>query len=160
VTLSKVTTYLTDHLVRLQSGREQHAPVTVQCKAKMCMFVAAAGKSLVHLDGPETGEDRLKERLIWTGERNAYGNLKEHMFDQADPGDEMAMPGPTVGADRWKSLFKEGDDATFPQTVPFEAAPPAEAPFSRVEPQQMRLAKNAATRGVGAELPMPATAER
>jgi hypothetical protein len=159
-TLERVTTYLTDHLVRLQAGREQRAPVPVKCEAKGCLFVAAAGRSLVHLDGPETGEDRLKERLVWSGEGNAYGNMSDRMFDQGVPGDEMAMPGPTVGAERWKSLYKEGEDARFLPTVKFEAAPSAEA-FSRVEPPQMRPVVNSLKEfGAGPNVPMPTGGER
>ncbi|MGH9675507.1 MAG: serine/threonine-protein kinase, partial [Candidatus Acidiferrum sp.] len=86
-TLNKVTTYLTQHLLRLQAGGEGRGMLPLQCDARGCLFVAAASKSLVHLDGPETSVDRLKDHLIWTGERNAYGNLKDRMFDQLAPGD-------------------------------------------------------------------------
>ncbi len=152
-TLGKVTTYLTGHLVRLQAGKEQRGPVPVQCVAKGCLFVAAASRSLVHLDGPETSEDRLKERLDWTGDGNAYGNLKDRMFDQ-QPDDEMAMPGPTVGAERWKSLFKEEGNSLFLQAIQFREPPPAEASFARVVSTQMRPL---ALKEVGADLgaPMP-----
>jgi hypothetical protein len=159
-TLEKVTTYLTDHLVRLQAGREQRAPVPVKCEAKACLFVAAQGRSLVHLDGPETSEDRLRERLVWTGDGNAYGNLRDRMFDQGVPGNEMEMPGPIVGAERWKSLFKEEGNAIFLPNVRFAAAPAVEA-FSRVEPPQMRpVATSLKELGAGPNVPMPATGER
>jgi hypothetical protein len=154
-TLGKVTAYLTQHLVRLQAGREQRGPVPVECEARECIFVAASDKSLVHLDGPETGEDRLRERLTWTGEGNVYGNLKDRMFDQMVPGDEMAMSGPTLGAERWKSLFKEDGNSQFLPAVQFDAAPPAEGSFFRVKREQMRPR---VLKEVGAEVsvPMPA----
>jgi serine/threonine protein kinase len=161
VTFGKVTAYLTAHLVHLQAGREQRAPVPVQFEAKACLFVAATGQSLVHLDGPETGEDRLKERLVWSGEGNAYGNLKDKMFDQLEPGDEMKMAGPTVGQERWKILFKEDGSAKFLPTIQFAAAPAAESPFSRVEPPQMRpVASSLKEVGAGPNVPMPASSER
>jgi hypothetical protein len=157
-TLGKVTAYLTDHLVRLQAGKEHRMPVPVHCDAKSCVFVAAAGRALVHLDGPETNEDRLKDRLSWTGEGNAFGNLKDRMFDQVMPGsDEMTMSGPTVGAERWKSLFREDGNSQFLPGVQFaEAAPDGQ--FSRVKSPQMRLVS---PKEVGAELavPMPADDE-
>jgi hypothetical protein len=160
-TLGKVTTYLTDHLVRLQVGREQRPPVPVQCEAKSCLFVAANNKSLVRLDGPETTEDHLRERLVWSGEGNAYGNMKDKMFDQVVPGDEMTMPGPTLGAERWKSLFKEDGNARFLQMVQFAAAPGVDASFSRVEAPQMRPVLNALKEvGAGPNVPMSPTAER
>jgi hypothetical protein len=125
------------------------------------LFVAAAGRALVHLDGPETGEERLKDRLLWVGEGNTYGNLKERMFDQAVPGDEMAMAGPTVSAERWKRIFKEDANPNFVQTVQFAAAPSPESSFARVEPQQMRPIKGS-LKEVGAvpNLPIPASLER
>jgi hypothetical protein len=160
-TLSKVTAYLTNHLLRLRAGREPRTPVPVECEAKGCLFVAAAGRSLVHLDGPETAEDRLRERLIWIGEGNAYGNLKERMFDQLVPGDEMTMAGPTLGEKGWRRLFKEDGPTKFLSTVQFASAPSPESSFSRVEPPQMRpLANDLKEVGAGPKVPGSAAFER
>jgi hypothetical protein len=82
------------------------------------------------------------------------------MFDQVVPGDEMAMSGPTLGAERWKSLYKEGDDAKFLRTVEFEAAPSIDG-FSRVEPPQMRPVLSSLKEfGAGSKVPMPAGSDR
>jgi hypothetical protein len=157
-TLAKVTAYLTDNLVRLQASKDQRMPVPVHCDARACLFVAAAGRALVHLDGPETREDQLHDRLTWTGEGNAFGNLKDRMFDQVEPGDEMKMAGPTVGAERWRSLFKEDDNSHFLPVVHFAESAP-EAPFARVKSPQMRPRT---LKEVGADLavPMPADDDR
>jgi hypothetical protein len=98
---------------------------------------------------------------MWSGEGNAYGNLKDRMFDQVAPGDEMAMPGTTVGAERWRSLFKEDGDSRFLPSVKFEGAPGADGPFYRVEPPQMRPLSNELKEvGAGPNVPMPISGDR
>jgi hypothetical protein len=78
------------------------------------------------------------------------------MFDQVAPGDEMAMPGTTVSADRWRSLFKEDSDSKFLPLIQFEAAPGAEGPFYRVEPPQMLPVSSSLKEiGAGPNVPMP-----
>jgi serine/threonine protein kinase len=155
---SNVWTYLRDHLVRLQSDKEQRGLIPVQCEARDCLFVAAAGKSLVHLDGAEMGEERIRERLSWTGEGNTYASLKDRMFDQGTSGEEMSMSGTTMGADRWKSLFKE--DGRYLPLVQFAGAPGLERPFYLVEPPQMRpVAPSLKEIGTGPNVPMPVSSD-
>jgi serine/threonine protein kinase len=159
-TLGRVTTYLTDYLVNLKTGREQRPPIPVQFEARDCLFFAAAGRSLVHLEGPETSEDRLRERLLWSGDGNAYGNLRDRMFDQAVPSDEMAMPGPVVNEKSWRRLFKEDSNARFLPTIQFASPPSPEFGFSRVEPPHLRpVASSLKEVGAGKDIPMPAAAE-
>ena len=54
-TLSRVTAYLGGNLVRLHVGRDLKGLVPLLFKATDCLFVAAAGKSLVQLDGGDGG---------------------------------------------------------------------------------------------------------
>src|SRR5207253_1920670 len=82
-----------------------------ECQATGCLFVAAAQRSLLHVEGAAEPAEKLKDRLRWKGDHNAYANLKDRMLDQRPPGD--AAPPPAVGGGEWAAFAAE-EDAAFP----------------------------------------------
>jgi serine/threonine protein kinase len=152
--LNRVTTYLTSHLVRLQGGKELKGLVPVQLNPDGCLFVAAADRALLHLDGPETVEEELfKKKFLWTAGKgvNVFGNFND-MLDQQPGGGEM--PRPSVGWEKWRTLTN--DSAARALRIKATNLPPAEGPFSRITPSQFKpIEPSGSGADVGA-LPRPA----
>jgi serine/threonine protein kinase len=135
--LEHVTAYLGEHLVHLDAGKDLRGLVPLKVTASNCLFVARGdggaareGSSLLHLDGPEANEERVKALLPWDGEHNAYANFT-HVFEQRSPSEER--PTPPYGADRWKdltgerkSLFLRGPRQLLPD-LPANEPPPQQA---------------------------------
>ena len=68
VKLSHVTSYLTNHLVRLRAGKDDKTYLPVRFNpVHDCLFLAAGNKSLVHFDGTGNSEElkMLFNRLGW-----------------------------------------------------------------------------------------------
>src|SRR5262249_37896801 len=61
VTLAHVTAYTAAHLVHLKAGKDLKGLIPVNVQASSCLFLAAGLKALVHLDGPDTSEERMRE---------------------------------------------------------------------------------------------------
>jgi hypothetical protein len=110
VKLSRLTAYLGGYLVRLKAGRDLKSLIPVHCKGIAdCLFVAANKKTtLIHLDGPNSTEDRMKAIVLWDGgSHNAYSDF-DSMLDQ-QPEDPAAMSDPPYGQDKWKTFTGEPD---------------------------------------------------
>ncbi len=84
--------------------------------------MAAQGKALVHLDGPEANEAKLKELFSWKGEHNAYSNF-EQMLDQEPPPGMMA--GKSYTQKEWENFTGEKDGLF--KRVSFPSRPSASA---------------------------------
>jgi len=145
-TLSHTTAYLSGYLVRLKAGKDLKAMVPVRFTADRSLFVASAGQAFIHLDGPDTNEEKLKEKLIWTGEQNAFAGYNNEMIDHR-PASEDARP-LTMMQDRWKLFAGDAGSSKFYPRVKF-TAPPGDTPFARLTPGQL---KPADLNGVGADV--------
>jgi serine/threonine protein kinase len=138
IQLSRVTAYLGGHLLRLHA-RDVKALMPVKFSpVSNCLFVSAAPtnfpNSLIHVDGPEVSDDRLKTLLTWEGQHNAYTEFTQLLDQQPDGG---AMPAMPYGSVRWKEFTGE-TGAAFDR-VRFRDRPAADAPLSRVTPARFKL---------------------
>jgi hypothetical protein len=132
--LRHVTAYLGGSLVRFHA-RDTRALVPAQFKpVSDCLFVSAGGKALVHLDGAEASDDRLKALLGWEGSHNAYSKFPQLLDQQPDGGVMPAMP---YTGDRWKEFTREYDAAF--DRVKLDNAPAADASLASVAPARFRV---------------------
>jgi serine/threonine protein kinase len=134
VTLQHVTTYLTDHLVRL-AATNARGLVPVQIWSEDCLFASAGDKPFMHLEGIDAGETPMNRLFSWEqGKHNAYSKS----MPMLDPKPRMDdMPVPPYGQDKWKSFTGE-TDALF-TSIRF-TAPPADSSLASVSPGAFRLA--------------------
>ena len=154
ITLEQVTTYLTDYLVWLRASPEEGKPmkglVPTQFKsATSCLFLSAAGKSLVHLDGVDT-EEQMKRLFKWEdGRHNVYGNFTPALLDQQpSAGEGLAMPPLPYGRTQWENFTQE-QDARF-ERVRLSALP--DAPLAKLLPADFKAKPETNLQGYGAEL--------
>jgi hypothetical protein len=151
--LSKVTTFLTDYLVRLQALTPGKDSVVIQVNpATGCLFASAEGKSLVHLEGVDLGTEQMKSLFSWDGGRQNVYSKFQPMLDQAPQGDEL--PAPPMDQQRWKQFTGEMD-AVFP-FPPVKFAEPPESPLStslvRATPNQFRVASDGMLTACGVDI--------
>jgi serine/threonine protein kinase len=152
VRLQQVTAYLLQHLVRIYAAQDLKNAVPVQVESKNCLFQATGGKSLVHLEGPDPGEDRMRSLVQWKPEHNAYG--VESLVDNQPPNDEM--PGRPVSAKEWQKLAGELNSRFSPQ-MPILQLLRTDLPLTQALPQNFRL-RSDLPQGFGAvadALPLP-----
>jgi serine/threonine protein kinase len=139
ITLTRVTTYLTGHLLWLrataaeQTARNSRGLVQTQItSATDCLFAAAAGRSLIHLDGI----DQPEAYFIWTENRNnLFSNFKAGFLDQQAPKDEI-MPPPPYDKSKWESVTSPVKPLYL--SVRFASAS-LESPFTSVTPSDFRV---------------------
>jgi hypothetical protein len=154
-TLANVTAYQTGHLIRMNCGKDVNNLPPLRCNTASCLFVAAAGHSLIHLEGTDTSEDRLKDKVQWSTDDNGnvYAGFNDGVLDQRPHGE--GMPQPAIMSDKWKTFTGEMT-IKVQRTVKFAASPPAGGPFTRVAPSHF---KTIDLTGYGADagtLPKPA----
>jgi hypothetical protein len=154
-TLTNVTAYQTGHFIRMNCGKDVKNLPPLRCTTSSGLFVAAAGHSLIHLEGPETNEDRLKDKVDWkAGDNgNVYAGFNDGMLDQRPHGEEMAPP--AIVSDKWKTFTGEMT-IKVPRTVKFASPPSPEGPFTRISPSHFKPIE---LTGYGADvtsLPKPA----
>src|SRR5262249_40656012 len=150
--LRQATAYLAGSLVRLRAIRDFKSVTPLRVESANCVFQSAGNKSLVHLDGPNPGEELMKSLVAWSAESNWYGGF-ENLLDNQTNGETMAAP--SVGRIAWSRRQGETDSQILQMAV--LTALPAE-PLTLALPEQFRL--NAAVpTGRGAvidSLPRPA----
>jgi serine/threonine protein kinase len=151
IRLSRSTTYLTEPLlVEFSTSKSGRGLAAIAVDSSGCLFVSAAGKPLVRLDGPE-GEMPMKKLLAWTGSMNAYAGF-DKIFDA--PGGDGAMA-TALYADDWKRFTESGNDTRFLGTL-FVPEAGSERIFSKVLPQDFRLKSEVSVYGaVIDQLPRP-----
>jgi hypothetical protein len=138
LTLSHVTTYLTGHLLWLratsaeQSAKNSKGLVQTQiASATDCLFAAAAGRSLIHLDGV----DQPEPYFAWTENRgNLFSNFNRFL-DQQAPNDEI-MPRQPYDRSRWESFTSPVNPRY--DRVRFAAALSVDSPLTNVSPTDFR----------------------
>lgn len=161
VSLRKVTTYLTDHLLWLRSGREDGrlgrlVPTRV-IGPERCLFVSADGRSLVHFDGTDRleSDDQIRRLFEWgDGRNNAYSNFAQLIDQQPREPESMGML--PYDKDRWQGFAAEYDGRY--ETARFVARP-AEGQLARVVPGDLKVRSDSELAGYGADtdrLPLPA----
>jgi hypothetical protein len=149
VRLTRLTAYLGGHLVHLHAGKDMKTLVPVNC--------AAVRVTLVHLDGPETSDEKMKTQVVWSGSRNTYSNYPA-MLDQQQTDSEMSMPLAKFTQEKWKTFTGE-NDAAFTR-VRFTDPPLVES-LGRAVPGNFKLLQSEGPRS-GADvglLPKPAPEE-
>jgi hypothetical protein len=157
VKLAKVTAYLTEHLVLLRAGPNSRGLVPTRIGDRRlptvdCLFAAAEGKSLVHLDGLNNDMMQMRRLFSWEGRHNAYSGFTQ-VLDQQPKGDDMA-PAP-YDQSRWLSFAHEREQVFLPTKVKFEVPPAAEeAALARVLPVHFKLRADTdpALQTIGADL--------
>jgi len=156
-TLGHTTAYLSGYALRLKAGKDLKALVPVAFTAGQSLFVAAAGQAFIHLDGPDTNEEKLKEKLIWTGEQNAFAGYNNEMIDHRPASEDARAL--TMMQDRWKMFAGDAGSSKFYPRVKF-TTPPGDTPFARLTPGQF---KPADLTGVGPDVqqvPRPSSEPR
>jgi hypothetical protein len=157
VTLSRVSTILTGHLVWLRASREAgkngRGLVPTQVSPTDCLFASLGGNSsLVHLDNVNQ-MNQMSQCFSWqTGQNNIYSNYKD-LLDQR-PSDEEAMPPPAFGRADWERLTQER--ARF-ETLRFPGLK-ADSLLTKAVPADFRIdpAADSANSGVNVnEVPTP-----
>lgn len=137
VNLRQVTAVLGKHLVLLRREENRQALVPTQvANASSCLFHAARGKALIHLDGIDT-EEQVKRFFSWgEGKGNTYSGFTQ-MLEQMPRG-EAVMPLPSYDQDKWKT-FTPGDlDRRFAR-VKFVAWPIAERTQAQTWPADFKV---------------------
>jgi serine/threonine protein kinase len=158
--LKQVTAYLVGYLVRVRAGREVGTETKVSFKSVTpvrvdsanCIFQSAGGKSLVHLEGPDPGDDLMKTLIQWSAASNSYGTFDTMLDNQ--PLDD-SMPHRPVGRIEWSSYKGESN----PQIVqmPVLTAARSDLPLTSLLPESFRIKSDVPpARGAVAEaLPRP-----
>jgi len=134
VDLEKTITYLEGQLVRLSVGKDPRGLIPVHCKATSCVLLpASAGRTLVHLEGPDSEDKSLRDKFTYEGEKNGYGYTS--MLTQ-EGGESMVPP---VGVDKWKTVAGERA-STFGVAL---RIPSSTTRFSQMRPEQFGLRDDA-----------------
>jgi hypothetical protein len=152
VKMTRVTTYLTEHLVHL-TGPDPHALVPVWMRpVQDCLFASAGGKALVRLDGLDSGEAQRKGYFIWEGKQNIYSRFAP-MVDQKTKTEDASTS--SLGTERWKGFTGETDS----QFTPVKFAEPLQEQYlAKAVPGNFRVKWEPEQAGCGAavdQLPPP-----
>ncbi|MFL5244901.1 MAG: serine/threonine-protein kinase [Gemmataceae bacterium] len=138
VRLANVTAYLKGYLVRLKGGKDAKGLIPVNCSSVAdCLFVSASNKTLVHLEGMDISEDRIRTQIQWDGRNNLYSNFTQ-ILDLQSAGDEMPpnnMPVPFTW-DKWIKTYGENEQKQ--EKVAFQSPPSADA-LERATQSNFRL---------------------
>jgi hypothetical protein len=164
ISLSRVTTFLTDHLVCLRGTREigknGRGLIQTQVTPSECLFASPEGKSsLVHLDNLDVNRvpAGVKAFFSWNNaQNNVYSNYKE-MLDQKPIDDGTMTPQP-FDTPKWASFTMESKPRF--DSLRFSALK-AEPSLTRVTPAEFQIdsAVNSGTWGADInELPTPYSA--
>jgi hypothetical protein len=133
-TLANLTVYQTGYFIRMHGSKELKTLPPIKCVSDHCLFVAAAtpGRPLIHLEGPETAEDKLRDKVVlWSGDSNTYANFSDMVDQRPTTGEEM--PQPAIMSDKWKA-FTNDMSSKLLRSVKFEKSPGADDPFTHVAP--------------------------
>jgi hypothetical protein len=150
--LKQVTAYLAGYLARLHTDRDFKSMPPVQVDSANSVFQAAgSNRALIHLEGPDPGEDRIKTLLVWRPEHNVYGGYENLLDNQASDGRMPAMP---IGQREWG---RREDSKSTIRSTPVLQSSRGDGPMAQALPQHFRLrAELQAGQGAALEsLPVP-----
>jgi serine/threonine protein kinase len=154
--LKQVTAYLGGNLLRLRDPRDRDfkSVTPVQVVSANCIFQAGgSNKSLVHLEGPDPGQELLKSLVQWSADSNWYGGF-ENLLDNQTNG--STMPAPPIGRIAWMEWPGEKDPHPLQMPV---LTPQGSDPLTQALPEHFKL-KSDVPAGRGAvlvTLPRPNT---
>lgn len=128
LTLERVTTYLTGHLIQVRTAKNKLdlVPLSV-ASAQRCLFAAAGTQPLIHFGG-EITDDQLR-RLSWRGEQNAYSNYAVFLEQQVKHDEMMMGMTEPYKRPRWETFTGETNSRYDP--VRFAGAPVSDAGLAR-----------------------------
>jgi hypothetical protein len=156
VRLNQVTVAAMQYLVWLRAAQDFKAATRVEVSATNCFFQATGGKSLLHLEGPDPGEDRIKELIAWRPDQNYYSGI-DNLLDNQPPVDKMAAS--PITRLQWPGLPGEEKSLfAFPPKPPAVEFVRPELPLSQVLPEhfKFRLSVPAGRGAVVEAIPRPA----
>jgi serine/threonine protein kinase len=111
LTLNRVSTFLTNHLVWLRATRNAGINggglVQTTVSPAECLFASLGGNaSLIHLDN--VNQAAAMARLVsWQGaQNNLYSNFKDNLLDQS-PLDDNIMAPPAFDRAKWEAFTQE-----------------------------------------------------
>jgi serine/threonine protein kinase len=136
--LNQVTAASMQYLVWLRAAQDFKAATRVEVSATNCFFQATTSKSLLHLEGPDPGEDRIKELITWKPDQNSYSGF-DNFLDNQPPPDKM--PASPITRRDWPGLPGEVNSSFPPKPPAMELVRP-ELPLSQVLPEHFKLRAN------------------
>ncbi len=148
VTLDEVTTYLGGSLLRLVTGKDPRGLVPMTVNTTRCLLVpAGAEKTMIALEGSDSEDKSLRDKCLWEGKENAYGNFQQILSERSS-GDERMMQ--TKDANKWRTNEESS-------TIGVETDKwPAESRLSQAEPSEFDPPKKAGESGAKlVSLPRP-----
>jgi serine/threonine protein kinase len=134
--LKKVTTYLGGNLIRLKAGKDLKSLAQLRCVPEGCLFLPLPGdRALIHLEGPESEERGLKNKLAWNAPGpNAYGVFNT-LLEQQSNGTMMKMPLPEP-LEAWKTSFSGETDSEY--NVKLSNPPATDTVLTQLQPSAFR----------------------
>jgi hypothetical protein len=158
IKMDHVTAFLGKHLIELRSGQDIKGLIPIRCvPVADCLFVSAAGKALIHLEGrPNDFEEKMKSQVAWEGTHNAYSNFDQMLDQQEASGADM--PAAPISYEKWRNYTGETDPRFLNKAVKFSDSPNSSG-LTRAMPAQFQI-KDADLQLCGAEtntLPRPST---
>jgi serine/threonine protein kinase len=140
VRLNSVTAYLKGYLVKLKGEKDGKGLLPINFESvEDCLFISASNKTLVHLEGMDFGEDKIRSQILWDGKKNLYSNFSQ-LLDLQSSGDEMmtmnnmAVP---YTWDKWIKVYGENDQKL--EKVRFQN-PPSQENLEQASPMNFQLA--------------------
>jgi hypothetical protein len=136
--LQHVTALVSGPLFHLRSTGELKSLVPIKCKVANSLLVPLGSMSLIVLSGLESrlSDTALKERLLWEGNRNVYGNFLGLVEQQ--PGNLMMTKPAKLDREKWKELTGETESKFLDQIKFAETITSAMLPS--VRPAQLAVA--------------------
>jgi serine/threonine protein kinase len=102
ITLKSLTTWMSEPVLQLRSGKNGRGLAATQVYADHCHFAAAANKSLVRVQFLDN-EEQAKKLLNWMGSSNAYSGYAK-LLDQPTGSDGMPL---VFYEDQWKKFTRD-----------------------------------------------------
>jgi serine/threonine protein kinase len=114
----RVTAVVGGEVLRLRpANKDLKGIVPLTCKPTDCIFTSLLSKSLVAVAGSDADETALKDKLAWSGSKNAYN--VSWLVEQIPGGGMMRK---TYDREKWKTFSGE-TDGKFLESIKF-ATPP------------------------------------
>lgn len=144
ITLRQTTTFLTEPILELRAAESEKSrvvglvPTYVRCEDSL--LVAAADRPLVLAQGIDPDalvKSAAAPLLIWSGERNLYGDYQKYLDARAAPGSMSMMMASEWSKRDWLTFTREPEEST--GRVSFTKAPAGDAGFFRAQPADFRF---------------------